>query len=71
MCGCLLLHHAATEHAQRALDLNDGMWQCHQWYAIALGSQIKHESIQRKVTAGHEYKVGVVRDKFEGGYGPF
>lgn len=46
----------ATEHAQRALDLDDRVWQCHQWYAIALGSQIKHEGTQRKITGGYEYK---------------
>ncbi len=47
----------AAGHAQRGLELDAGMWQCHQWYAIALGSQIKHEGTQRKITGGHEYKV--------------
>lgn len=46
----------AAGHAQKALELDGSAWQGHQWYAIALGSQIKYEGTQRKITAGNEYK---------------
>lgn len=47
----------ATEHAQKALELNSESWQIHQWYAIAMGSAIKYKGTQEKITRGHEYKV--------------
>ena len=47
----------ATEHAQRALELDDQSWQVHQWYAIAIGSTVKFEGTQAKINRGHEYKV--------------
>lgn len=50
----------ATEHAHRGLDLDVGVWQSHQWYAVALGSRLKHEGTQKKITAGHEYKVNTL-----------
>ena len=64
-CVCLLevlasgLCCVAVEHAQRALELDNTVWQSHQWYAIALGSQVKHEGVQKKITAGHQYRVGL------------
>lgn len=54
-----VLYLTATEHAQRALELDDSVSQSHQWYAIALGTQVKHEGTQKRLAAGHEYKVGV------------
>lgn len=47
----------AAEHAGRALELNEGTWQAHQWYAIAIGSVVKFEGTQEKINRGHEYKV--------------
>lgn len=49
----------ATEHAQRALELNDESWQAHQWYAVSVGSVVKYEGTQGKINGGHEYKVCV------------
>ena len=47
----------AAEHAQKALELSEESWQAHQWYAIAIGTVVKYEGTQEKITKGHEYKV--------------
>ena len=47
----------AAEHARKALELSEGTWQAHQWYAIAIGSVVKYEGTQEKINRGHEYKV--------------
>ena len=49
----------AAEHARKALELSEGTWQAHQWYAIAIGSVVKFDGTQEKINRGHEYKVRV------------
>lgn len=56
VCVCLCI---AAEHAQQALELDESVWQAHQWYAIAIGSLSKYESTQKKIEMGYKYKVGV------------
>ena len=57
----------ATEHAQKALELNNESWLVHQWYAIAMGSAIKYEGTQGKINRGHEYKVRTLRHQIARG----
>ena len=40
-----------------ALDLDGAVWQSHQWYAVAMGSQAKYHPTQKKITGGQEFKV--------------
>ncbi len=48
---------AAVEVAQKSVDLDGRIWQNHYWYALAIGSQIRHQSVQKKIVGGFEYKV--------------
>lgn len=44
------------EEAETALLLGDQSSECHQWYAILCGQFSEHESIQKRIQAGHEFK---------------
>ena len=60
VCMCVGVHAcmcAAVEVARKSLELDDGLWQCHYWYALAVGSQVRFQSIQKKIVGGYEYKV--------------
>jgi len=48
---------SAVEVAQKAVELNAELWQSHYWYALAIGSQVRHQGIQKKIVGGYEYKV--------------
>ena len=48
---------SGLELCQRGLELDDGVWQVHQWYAITIGSLTKYEGTQRKIEMGYQYKV--------------
>jgi GAF domain-containing protein len=47
----------ALEQCERGLEVDDGVWEVHQWYAIAIGSLTKYEGTQRKIEMGYKYKV--------------
>uniref|UniRef100_A0A1W7RE69 Regulator of microtubule dynamics protein 3 n=1 Tax=Agkistrodon contortrix contortrix TaxID=8713 RepID=A0A1W7RE69_AGKCO len=44
------------EEAEVALQLGDQSAECHQWYAILCGQCSEHESIQKRIQAGHAFK---------------
>uniref|UniRef100_T1DLI9 Regulator of microtubule dynamics protein 3 n=2 Tax=Crotalus TaxID=8728 RepID=T1DLI9_CROHD len=44
------------EEAKMALQLGDQSAECHQWYAILCGQCSEHESIQKRIQAGHDFK---------------
>jgi tetratricopeptide (TPR) repeat protein len=46
----------ALEQCERGLEVDDGVWEVHQWYAIAIGSLTKYEGTQRKIEMGYKYK---------------
>ena len=52
------LSSSALEQCERGLEVDDGVWEVHQWYAIAIGSLTKYEGTQRKIEMGYKYKVG-------------
>ena len=61
--GKVFPHHTPTptalEHCERGLELNDRVWEVHQWYAIAIGSLTKYEGAQRKIEMGYKYKARI------------
>ncbi|KAM6461095.1 regulator of microtubule dynamics protein 3 [Liasis olivaceus] len=44
------------EEAEMALQLEDQSAECHQWYAILCGQYAEHDSIQKRIQAGHAFK---------------
>ncbi|KAJ6667272.1 hypothetical protein lerEdw1_017250 [Lerista edwardsae] len=47
------------EEAERALQMGDQSAECHQWYAVLCGQFSEHESIQKRIQAGHVFKKHV------------
>ncbi|XP_066487356.1 regulator of microtubule dynamics protein 3 [Tiliqua scincoides] len=47
------------EEAERALQMGDQSAECHQWYAVLCGQFSEHESIQKRIQAGHVFKQHV------------
>ena len=43
--------------SQKAVEMDGGVWQAHQWLAITTGSLTKHEGTQRKIEMGYKFKV--------------
>lgn len=46
----------AVEYGQQALEVDDSVWQAHQWFAVAIGSVATFEGTQEKIAKGHQYK---------------
>ncbi|XP_053139990.1 regulator of microtubule dynamics protein 3 isoform X2 [Hemicordylus capensis] len=44
------------EEAETALQMGDQSAECHQWYAVLCGQFSEHESIQKRIQAGHIFK---------------
>nr|XP_056707140.1 regulator of microtubule dynamics protein 3 [Euleptes europaea] len=44
------------EEAERGLQMGGQIAECHQWYAVLCGQYSEHESIQRRIQAGHVFK---------------
>ncbi|KAH0620607.1 hypothetical protein JD844_021249 [Phrynosoma platyrhinos] len=47
------------EEAESALQMGDQSAECHQWYAVLCGQFSEHESIQKRIQAGHDFKKHV------------
>ncbi|XP_042310361.1 regulator of microtubule dynamics protein 3 [Sceloporus undulatus] len=47
------------EEAETALQMGDQSAECHQWYAVLCGQFSEHESIQKRIQAGHDFKKHV------------
>ncbi|XP_008115029.1 regulator of microtubule dynamics protein 3 isoform X1 [Anolis carolinensis] len=47
------------EEAETALQMGDQSAECHQWYAVLCGQFSEHESIQKRIHAGHDFKKHV------------
>ncbi|CAI5763996.1 Regulator of microtubule dynamics 3 [Podarcis lilfordi] len=45
------------DEAETALQMGDQSAECHQWYAVLCGQASEHESIQKRIQAGHTFKV--------------
>ena len=56
-----LLCAAAVEYGQQALEVDDSVWQAHQWFAVAIGSVATFEGTQEKIAKGHQYKASTVQ----------
>ncbi|XP_033001263.1 regulator of microtubule dynamics protein 3 [Lacerta agilis] len=47
------------DEAETALQMGDQSAECHQWYAVLCGQASEHESIQKRIQAGHIFKKHV------------